>query len=334
MIRKDNFVHKIPVKDLRSLLNGHVDVFICCGSYESRCRTIADALEPSSVGIAIISENVNFSSHVSDNCEYLRRRFAPRISDVKMDSTNPLATGDALRDSLQVAYKDTSQVYLIDITTFTHESLLILMRLLTIYLKKDDRAIFAYTSAAEYSVGATDENKWLTKGVADIRSVLGYPGEGIPSRPTHLIVLVGYEHERASRLIEAYEPNLISLGYGEPGTATNPKHQKSNEYFHRLVKTTASIYWRVDNFTFSCSDPWDTEIAIQKCVTSNPSYNVILAPMNTKISTVGAGLAALNCESIQLCYAQALQYNIKNYSTPGDSCHVFELKDLTEMKKY
>ena len=39
--------------------------------------------------------------------------------------------------------------------------------------------------------------------------------------------------------------------------------------------------------------------------------------MNTKISTLGAAMVALEDESIQVCYAQADVYNANNYSTPG-----------------
>jgi hypothetical protein len=47
--------------------------------------------------------------------------------------------------------------------------------------------------------------------------------------------------------------------------------------------------------------------------------------MNTKISTVGAALAAIKQESIQLCYAQANIYNVERYSAVSDEVFIFEL---------
>ncbi len=330
MTRKQNMIKQLPIRELWGALGGQVDVFICCGSYEARCRTVADALDPAGVGVAVVAQNSNLASYVSENVKYLQARFAARVVEAAMDSTRPLVTGDALGKALMDVRRASEQRYLVDITTFTHESLLMLVRLLSMYVKRGNSVLFVYTSAAEYSVGATDENKWLSKGVEDIRSVLGYPGEILPSYPTHLIVLVGYEHERAARLIEAFEPNFISLGYGEPGTATNPKHQKANEHFHRLVKSIAGVYGNVSDFVFSCCDPWNAEQAILQCADSRAEHNIIIAPMNTKISTIGAALAAMGRDSIQLCYAQALQYNYKKYSVPGDMCHLFEVDALSE----
>jgi hypothetical protein len=54
--------------------------------------------------------------------------------------------------------------------------------------------------------------------------------------------------------------------------------------------------------------------------------------MNTKISTVGCALAAWEDRAIQLCYAQATRYNYAHYSTPGDTCYVFDLPELVSAK--
>ena len=54
----------------------------------------------------------------------------------------------------------------IDTTTFTRESLLILLGLLRIRLKPGDRALFAYVSAAAYSSGEEGHDKWLSKGIS------------------------------------------------------------------------------------------------------------------------------------------------------------------------
>jgi hypothetical protein len=52
--------------------------------------------------------------------------------------------------------------------------------------------------------------------------------------------------------------------------------------------------------------------------------------MNTKISTIGSALAALEEEAIQLCYAQPLQYNYKSYSTPGNTCYLLDFNGLLQ----
>jgi hypothetical protein len=171
-------------------------------------------------------------------------------------------------------------------------------------------------------------DRWLSKGVAEVRSVLGYPGEFFPSRKTHLIVLVGFEHERASKLVEIYEPNILSLGYGKAGSETSQKHYSANRNYHKLVREAVATYTTVREFEFSCSNPWDAKKAILAQVATTPDHNVVVAPMNTKISTVGCALAAVENQTIQLSYAKAMSYNYQQYSVGGTMCYLFEVPEL------
>jgi len=59
---------------------------------------------------------------------------------------------------------------------------------------------------------------------------------------------------------------------------------------------------------------------------------VLLAPMNNKMSTLGAALAAFQCEKIQVCYAPVLEYNFFHYASPGKTCYVVELPELLAEK--
>jgi len=323
-------VKQVPLSNVGTVVRAPIDVLICCGSFEERCCSIPEALDPGIIRMVLVAANEDQRAYTGENAQRLRSRFEGKCIDVAMRSDSPLQTADSLLAAIKKAAHHSRQKYLVDITTFTHESLLILLRLLALTLTVDDRVTFAYTSAGEYSLGLSDQDKWLTKGVKEIRSVLGFSGDIIPSLKTHLIVLVGYEHERASELIASLSPSILSLGCGGRGTATNDKHQGANEHFHKLVRTSCAIYGQCHDFDFSCSDPWKAKEAILKQARKFPDQNVVVAPMNTKISTVGAALAAQEMECIQICYAQALRYNYEHYSAPGDKCHVFELPELIQ----
>ena len=47
---------------------------------------------------------------------------------------------------------------------------------------------------------------------------MGYMGEMKPAMPLHLVVMLGFEYERAQQAIDAYEPDYISIGYGISST--------------------------------------------------------------------------------------------------------------------
>jgi hypothetical protein len=258
--------------------------------------------------------------------------FGNKSIAVQADADDPLITADNLQSALEGVSRAEPQKYLVDITTFTHESLLILLRLLGLRLKRSDNITFAYTGAADYDPGNKGTEKWLSKGMSYVRSVLGFPGAVDPSRKTHLIVLVGFEHERALGVIEQCEPSLISLGCSAPGTSTRPTHGTANEMFYKLLRDTVA-YPGVKQFTFPCNDPWGVRDAVLRQSQLQPGYNIVVCPMNNKISTIGVGLCALQEDSVQLCYAKPSQYNYRNYSSPGESCYLFEVPNLVELSR-
>lgn len=324
---------QIPVSDLLKIIGHPIDVFFCCGSFEERSLTIANAIGPNNVKYPIVTRNTNLTQFVEKNKNKLIELFGSNAIVADMDSSDPLKTGDAIKKAISEVISKKPLTYLIDLSTFTHESLLILIKLLSLNLKPRDKIFCAYVGAAEYSLGDKDEDKWLTKGIADVRSVLGYPGEIHPLKPTHVIVLVGFEHERAAGLINALEPDIISLGYGRPGTESDKKHLPANKHFHTLLKTITSSYSTVHDFEFSCTNPLDTRDALRACIEEYPDHNVIIAPMNTKVSTIGAALMAFENDEIQLCYSQPSQYNYIYYSTPGKNCYLFNLSNILPNKE-
>ena len=307
-----------------------IDVFICCASYEERSLSVATNLARQSVQSALIMENVDLARYVDENAQKLCDIFGTRSLRVPISSVSPLETADGIGEALAKRRESNPLHYLLDITTFTHEGLLILLKLLAVHAQTGDTIQIAYTSAFCY--GGPEDTKvgdrWLSKGVAEVRTVLGYPGKHSPSNKTHLIVLVGYEHERASKLIEIIEPHSIALGYGRSGTETAEKNKEANEYFLQLVQKTTIGCDNVETFEIFCDDPLRTRDAITNMVQTALSSNILLAPMNNKLTTIGAALATRQHEEIQMCYAQASLYNYANYSQPGTTCYLFDIPEL------
>jgi hypothetical protein len=313
------------IDTLKNLIEYPVDVFICCGSYESRCRTIPDIIDPSNISHALVVENKDLAIYVGENSRYLRERFGSKTIDVETNSGNPLLTADNIYKAIKSIKKRTPQKYLIDITTFRHESLLILINLLRQTGTKKDKIGLLYVSASDYGIGSNMKDKWLSKGVSEVRSILGYSGDFSPLRKLHLIIVVGYEYQRASALIDILEPGKISLGHGKAASATDNKHKAAQEFFYTMLKNMEARRGNVDEFEFSCNNPLETRDAIISQSMKYQDFNTVVAPMNTKLSTVGAGLATFVNNEIQLCYAQAEHYNHHGYSTPGRNCYFFEL---------
>ena len=245
---------KVKTDSISELINKPVDVFICSGSFEDRCKTIPSQIREAWVKHVLICENEDLEMTVRSNSKYLIDRFGSKSIHVPLRTNNPLLGADNLVSSLVEICKGNPKNFLIDSTTFTHESLLILIRILRQLLRGHDSISiqFAYAEAKEYSIGQEQQDKWLSKGVGEIRSVLGYSGIAIPSRKNHLIVLLGFESERAMKLIDSYEPSVTSVGIGKAKGSISRHHHEMNLGFYNVLK---EVYGNIHEFQFSCVDP-------------------------------------------------------------------------------
>lgn len=304
-----------------------IDVFICCASFEERSISIAHNLAEADIARVAVFFNRDYLPVVKSNLEKLKEAFHNCSRTFELDTGDPLFTADRIVEAfIWLFAKGEPRRIVVDITSFTRESMLILLRLLYDHRPAAASIEFLYANAAEYSVGDSVDKKWLSRGHKEVRSVLGYSGVLVPSKQSHLIVLVGFEDERALTLVHECEPAKITLGIAdETDWATGP-HQDTN--VHRIMRLR-NIVGEVEGFTFSGYDALATKRAIQTIVERGRSYNSIVAPMNTKISTIGAAMVALENEAVQICYSQADVYNISGYSKPGKYFFHVGIDELT-----
>ena len=245
---------------------------------------------------------------------------------VGVGCTSILQLADELAN--EISNFDTNIRTVVDITSMSHELLAILIALLHARRQLVGTTL-CYTGAKQYSFNTTAKDIWLSKGVKTIRSVLGFPGEQLPSRSLHLVIPTGFEVERAIEVISAYEPAVLSLGVGRREDSVSDAHFESNNLFFRhleaFVKEQITVCGTLSTFLFSCIDPIHTKNDITKHLASYSDLNTVICPLNTKVSTVGVALLCLEQPEIQLCYAQPIEYNIEGYATPGEWVTVFKL---------
>lgn len=315
-------VKKYKLNDLSENTSNPIDLFICTASFESRCLSVPQNIELSKIKNAIIFYMKDSIKYINDNKTILHEHFKGISTCVELMHTDPLFTADRMQETLiSCSQHGAVTSIMVDITTFTHESLLILLRLIPIVFP-EATIVYAYANAQEYDSDNKKDDKWLSKGIGDIRSVLGYPGEILPARKTHLIVVVGYEFERAASIINALEPSVLTLAFGRSDNATTDKDKDANEHYLSLVEQMASSYQEINRIEVKCDDPIETSTRIEEHIADYSNMNTVIVPLNNKISTLGVAFAAMSNPSVQLSYAPALVYNYANYSMPGDSCYI------------
>lgn len=319
---------RINLSELPDILKHRNSTFFCCASFEDRSSSIPKAIKNLNFNNTIIFASDDCYDGIKNTSIEIKGLISGHSEIIATKAHIPIITADVMSKIIRHTINENVKDIIIDITTFTHEMLLILLNIVRMYADKFEKITCLYTSASDYSIGELNERKWLSKGCRVVRSVIGYPGILIPGRPTCLTVLVGFEHERATRMIEEMDPELLILGKGisSPEHLTHDSHKAPMEFFHNLVNNMESNRGSVENFEFSCRDPYLSSNTLNILIEQYNEYNHIIVPLNTKLSTIAVALSAWKKPEIQLCYAEPETYNFLSYSAPSDSVTIFDLR--------
>ncbi len=302
-------------------------MFICSSSFEERCLIIPEAVRSNPFKRVLICHFSNNYEIANINLNKLKKGLVNH-EVIEFRKDNPIKNLDRIVQSInsfRISSKEKQLNILIDITTFTHEMLMILLYLFNRYFTHPAFNVkYLYNSATDYSLNEEFDSKWLSKGVGQIRSVLGYGGQMLPAKKTVLIIFVGFEDERVKSIIDLFEPNKVLIGHASLEGAINEKLQLRNKsIFERLIKT---LKIDVETFEFSCKTPDDATTLLNRFIARHSEeYNIIVASLNNKLSTIGCAFSAMQNPDVQICYATALSYNIHGYSNPGENAYIIDI---------
>lgn len=313
---------RILASDLLGEISGSNILFITFASFEARCLTAVSNLPYEKIGSAVVLFNrANPNPIITENRLAISAKLGDVVKEVAINLNDPFEIRERVENALSNIDRMFDQ-FVIDITTFTHEALAITVDLLS-ERWPDNAWTILYNGAGDYDTSHKNVDEvWLSKRPSSVRSVLGFSGEMHPSRKLHLFVLVGFEHERAHYAIEIFEPNRITLAKGKKKDSVTLAHAETNAHFFKkvdaFVKSTAATYSAVKEVVFSPTDSVKTQEIVQQVVSDNAEFNTVICPMNTKLSTLGVILAAMENPSIQLAYVPVDEYNEAAYATPSE----------------
>lgn len=323
---------KISLKKLDESLEDREYILILGIGFDSRCLEAVKSISLQKLSRVIGVCTPSWGSLSDGNIKHFKMLLGSKGEIIGSPSDNIMKVTDRVARHFEVLTKEGVN-FIIDVTAFSHELLSILLGIMNFY-EILDSATFLYVGASEYSFNTGKEHAaiWLSRGVGKIRSVLGFPGMMLPSKKLHLILLAGFETERASILIDAYEPAYLSIGTGRKNQSVKEEHYDTNQYFvdslNDFVRTQELYNEKIQHFEFSCVDPCQTKQDLIDHIESfadKDDRNFVVCPLNTKLSTVGVTLAALERPNIQICYAEPLEYNAEGYAKAGDEVTIVRL---------
>ena len=317
---------KTKLSEINIALSSKVSLLICSSSFEYRWYQIAKNLSTEKLSNIVVLQKSKELDCWEHGINEIIKVHGDKYEILDMSSPNPADLWRNLATNLLPKIQNQKEATLIDITTLTHELVVFLVSLIKSN-NLSSKVILAYSGASAYLTSKDKTNWWLSRGVKNIRSILGFPGVIRPSRKSHLMILVGFETERAKELITQYEPSSISLGIGiEP--YSQEFFEKNSWYREQLeifIQSIGSTIKNVSEFTFSCSDFESAKEAILEEASKFSDKNITIAPMNTKVSTVAAASAAIENDALKLCYVEPIEYNKEFYSSPGDTLTIIKL---------
>ncbi|MBF0283313.1 MAG: hypothetical protein HQL51_02535 [Magnetococcales bacterium] len=318
----------IPTEELADRFRDRIKRLIVRVSFEERSVLISHLFGGQrNISVSAFASK-RHSVSASKNLEDFKKEW-PDADVTELDTHDSLQPARDIAELIDKHHKlDGLQNTFIDITSFRREELLVLIAFLhSLNLPKTLNCWLGYVGAKTM---ATD---WLARNVTDHRSVVAFPGEIWPSRNTKLVIMAGVgEHDRARSIIEKYEPAKVLLGMSRECDSINKEiYNQNREFFFDLVKQFDGTEKR---FEFSARDPLQTVKDLEAAIILDDGFNIVIAPLSSKLSTIGAGLFAIRHPSVQICYAPVEEYNEETYSTPDDKVHIISLTDLFSSLPY
>jgi hypothetical protein len=300
-------------------IGGETDsLLLVCPSFEDRSTHVAERLSKQyRTENAFIFLSTEFEDKGKTRDNYLQ--VLSKVADITLATPEEIRylNGNPLPAKKEL-YKRISDIEAkrrithvsADITTFTRQFLLMIMDLLC-DLPEVKRIRLFYSEPNTYDTVEDRKEGWLSRGVKSIAPVPGFSGVQTPDKSTLLILFLGHELERANVTIKWLQPSKIVAFI--PDVNYSNKLDGIVETIHQdLIK---QIPPERRNKAWSARDIEEAyDIVSRTWSEYHDSFNIIVAPYNTKLLTLGVFESSRERRGIQIIYALPAEYNYNNYS--------------------
>ena len=201
----------------------------------------------------------------------------------------------------------------IDITCMPRELLGMLLFAVWVHQEYFPRVFVTYVAAppkgyATQNPKLAEKDKWLSSGVATVRTIVGYPGAFRADRPTHLIALAGHEFERLFAIAEYVEPSRLTIGGEQEASSTVSGASVLSQEVVQKLRARIQVP-DIGDISFSASSIEDVVASLGRLNFNVSEENVALVAMNTKLVFVGAALFSLANRGVRMVYAVPREFN-------------------------
>ena len=287
------------------------DVFICCSSPEERCKgAILRFNNYKAKKVFLIRYNGCNEKKKQNIIEMknLLKNFGD-IVEIKIHEQNPIPILMDLIKKIEVTCSFSSQRKItIDVSTMIKWHILILLKYLELKnLLKNVRIL--YTEPQDYETNLFNP---LSFGIKKIFPIPLFSGEHDFSNESMLIIMLGYEGNRALALLEKKDPNKCLLLIAKP-----PYHKEWEGRTEEMNKAIINLVGESNIRYIDSRNPMIVANQLRELL-SDPNisaYNHYISPLGTKPQTIGLYLyLSTKPQNTILIYGSPLRHNELFYS--------------------
>lgn len=287
------------------------DVFICCCSPEERCKgAILKFYNYKAKHVFLIRYN-GCNDKKKKNIKEMKEllKSVGEIIEITIDEQNPIPVLMDLINKIDNACLNPDRKKItLDVSTMIKWHILLFLKYLDLKnLLKNVRIL--YTEPLDYETNLFNP---LSFGIKKIFPIPLFSGEHDFSNESMLIIMLGYEGNRALALLEKKDPNKCLLLVAKP-----PYHDEWEGRTEDMNKPVINLVGKSNIRYIDSRNP--TIVANQlNEILSDPSvssFNHYISPLGTKPQTIGLYLyLATNPQNTILIYGSPLRHNELFYS--------------------
>jgi len=303
----------VEVREIATISNEPDDVFICCGSPEDRCKgTVRKLSSEYKANVVLFLRYTNHESkRREENISEMKQRLKTvgEIKEIFIDEEKPIPViGDIIRTVEKYVVDPKNPRVSMDISTIIKWHLLIILKA---FDSNDicEKIRFLYTEPEDY---VTDLFQPLSFGIRQIFPIPTYSGNYDFSRDALLVLLLGYEGDRALALLEEMDPAECLLLIAKP--AYHKEWEGRTEDMNRGI---INIVGKSKIKHVDSRNPVKVSEQLHKILSSTEysRYNHIVSPLGTKPQTLGLYLYLSKYPpNTILIYGSPLRHNEPFYS--------------------
>ena len=293
------------------------DIFLCCGSFELRSIRSSEIFLTKNIEIrnSIIFnyKETDLENKKGENIKVIQRNLKKVSNIVSIFNTISLSYPTRGIKEFFKFLKErnidlSDKKILIDITVFTKPYFFLIIK--SLVEKWNNLEFFiVYTEPEKYKekdIGSKEII--LTRGLDRIESIPGFFGTSVNSKDA-LIVILGFEGKRAIQIFSDIDPEITFAVNGFPGfrAGWDKISLEENLQFLKISRAFENLFYA------PARNPFETFNTISLLVESiqkqTYTYNIIIAPLGTKLHALGTLLYALVHKDIKIIYPFPSFYN-------------------------